>query len=280
MTNMMRVVKVLNNSLVLSTDIDNNEVIVMGKGLGFNSKIGDLIEKDKIEKIFAVKTDMPTPEYLRLLESIPVEFIEITKTIIQYADEQLNGHLNKQLFFTLMDHIAFAVERHGKGIIIQNRLLHEVKRFYPLEFSISRYAVQHINQQLNIELPEEEIGNIAFHLVNAQTDAQQMASTLLSVKMLKDIFNIIQYHFAITLDKDSLNYSRFLIHLQFFIQRIIDGVQVESNDHFIFEQIHKEYPEEFKCAKLIGDYIHNLRDVQISNDEMLFLIIHLVRVVR
>ncbi|HID8920535.1 TPA: CAT RNA binding domain-containing protein, partial [Klebsiella michiganensis] len=32
----MIVQKVLNNSLVLSMDDDNREVIVMGKGIGFN----------------------------------------------------------------------------------------------------------------------------------------------------------------------------------------------------------------------------------------------------
>lgn len=39
----MKVIKVLNNSLVLTADDDNREVIVMGKGIGFNSKTGDEI---------------------------------------------------------------------------------------------------------------------------------------------------------------------------------------------------------------------------------------------
>ena len=49
MATTIEVIKVLNNSLVLSTDGDNNEVIVMGKGIGFNSKVGDVLDPAAIE---------------------------------------------------------------------------------------------------------------------------------------------------------------------------------------------------------------------------------------
>lgn len=52
----MIVQKVLNNSLVLSTDDDNREVIVMGKGIGFNSRPGEEIAPEKIEKLFVTQT--------------------------------------------------------------------------------------------------------------------------------------------------------------------------------------------------------------------------------
>ncbi|HIH6569394.1 TPA: CAT RNA binding domain-containing protein, partial [Klebsiella michiganensis] len=51
----MIVQKVLNNSLVLSMDDDSREVIVMGKGIGFNSRPGDEIAPEKIEKLFVTQ---------------------------------------------------------------------------------------------------------------------------------------------------------------------------------------------------------------------------------
>ncbi|WP_460289668.1 PRD domain-containing protein [Clostridium sp. CTA-6] len=81
------------------------------------------------------------------------------------------------------------------------------------------------------------------------------------------------------MDKDSLNYSRFLTHLQFFVQRLLDDTLIESKETFIFEQIIKEYPEEVKCAKLIGKYVKKILNKKISNDELLYLTIHLVRIV-
>ena len=56
--------------------------------------------------------------------------------------------------------------------------------------------IAHINERLHVTLPEEEAGNIAFHLVNAQTENPNMEQTLLAVRMLKDIFRIVQFSFA------------------------------------------------------------------------------------
>ena len=278
MAEKMKVIKVLNNSLVLSTDHDNNEVIVMGKGIGFGSKVGDVLDPASIEKIYAVQDNQKGREYLRLIEDTPEAHIEIVQMILSLANAGLKGRINEQIFFTLVDHISFAIERYHKGITIQNRLLFEVKRFYPHEFSVATQALVYINQRLNIQLPQEEAGNIAFHLVNGQTDVQNMEHTLLAVKMLKDIFNIIQYHFRLTLDTESLNYARFLVHMQFFIQRMVEKQQVVSKDDFIFSQVIKEYPHAYRCALLIRDYIKNLLEMEMSNDELLYLVIHLTRI--
>ncbi|GAB2567050.1 CAT RNA binding domain-containing protein [Gracilibacillus alcaliphilus] len=57
--------KVLNNSLILSKNEEGNTVIVMGKGLGFKHKKGDIIDEDAIEKVF-VPNDLRTrQEYVK-----------------------------------------------------------------------------------------------------------------------------------------------------------------------------------------------------------------------
>lgn len=281
MSEHMKAIKILNNSLILSRDADNNEVIVMGKGIGFNSKTGDILDPQKIEKTFILKLDGSSSQaFARLAEDIEEECIPLVNQILDDANSELTGKLNQQVFFTLLDHISFAIERYRKGFSIQNRLLHEVKRFYPKEFAVAVRALEKINRQLALQLPEEEAANIAFHLVNAQTDILNMEHTLRSVKILKDISNIIQYHFHIFFEKQSLNYARFLTHMRFFILRLLEDSQINTQDNFIFEQVVKEYPDEYKCSKLIRDYIYNLLRIKISDDEMLYLIIHIVRIVR
>ena len=66
----MKIIKVLNNSLVLAADSKDEEVIVMGKGIGFNGKPGMDIEEDKIEKIFEVKEKEKTKEYVSDRKSV------------------------------------------------------------------------------------------------------------------------------------------------------------------------------------------------------------------
>lgn len=275
----MKIVKVMNNSLVLAKDESGKEIVYMGKGIGFKAKADDELDESKIEKTFVLKDDTSTKEYVRLIEKTPNEYIDIVNNIIDYAKEKYNFKLNDQVFITLIDHICFAIERYRSNIKIQNRLVWEVKKFYPKEFQTGVYAVDYINNKLSIDLPEEEAANIAFHIVNAQIENGEMEDTMLTVKMLKDIFNIVQYNTGVKVNKDSISYSRFVTHLQFFIQRLLEDKTINSKDSFILNQIKKEYPLQYKCATLIREYVNNLLDKSIGDEELLYLTIHIIRVI-
>lgn len=274
----MKIIKVLNNSLVLAAGQNGEEIIVMGKGIGFNGKVGEVLQEDKIEKVFVVKNEEKAKEYMALIEGSSKECVEIAQMILQKAEKHMNTQFNEQLFMMLVDHISFAVTRYKEGIIIQNRLLSQVKKFYPKEFEIGKDAVKLINEKLDVNLPEEEAGNIAFHLVNAKSDEKSMENTLLTVKLMKDIIAIIQYHFSMIIDEESLSYSRFITHLQFFIQRLLEGKMMGEKDDFILQQVMMKYPKEYECALLIKEYVKGQMGKGIENDELLYLTIHITRI--
>lgn len=275
----MKIIKVLNNSLVLAAGQNGEEIIVMGKGIGFNGKVGEELQEDKIEKVFVVKNEEKAKEYAALIEESSKECLEIVQIILQKAERDLGIQFNEQLFMMLVDHISFAVTRCKEGIIIQNRLLSQVKKLYPKEFELGKEAVKLINEKLNVNLPEEEAGNIAFHLVNAKSDEMSMENTLLTVKLIKDIVAIIQYHFSIIIDEESLSYSRFITHLEFFIQRLLEGKMMGKKDDFILQQVMMKYPKEYECALLIKEYVKGQMGKVIESDELLYLTIHITRIV-
>ena len=274
----MEIVKVMNNSLVFVKNDDNDEIIVMGKGIGFMKKPGESVDSSKIEKIFTLKDGESKKNYFRAMEDINSEYVDITKDIVKYASDTLKCKLNDNVFISLIDHIAFAIERFNKNISLQNRLLWEVKKFYPNEFKVGNYAVDKINDVLGIKLPEEEAGNIAFHIVNAETENVEMENTILMIKMMKDILNIIKYDLNVYLDKESLNYSRFITHLQFFLQRVIEGKVADSKNGFILEQVESQYPEKVNCAKSIKNYVEKILNIEVGDDEILYLAMHIIRV--
>lgn len=274
----MEIIKVMNNSLVFAKDGEDHEIIVMGKGIGFMRKPGEEIDEHKIEKIFTLKDEHTKKKYFRVMEDLPNEYIEIGNHIIQYATQLLKCKFNDNIFISLVDHLAFAVERFQKHINLQNRLLWEIRNFYPEEFKVGLYALEKIKSILHVELPEEEAGNIAFHIVNAQTECANMENTLLMMKMMKDILNIIKYDIGLEFDKDSLNYSRLITHLQFFLQRLIEGKEIHSSPHFLLEQIEKQYPDKIRCARRIKNYVENLLEKEVSEDELLYLSMHMIRV--
>ncbi|WP_416414681.1 PRD domain-containing protein [Pantoea sp. App145] len=274
----MKVIKVLNNSLVLTEDNDGKEAIVMGKGIGFSSRVGDMIPREKVEKLFMVQENLPGAEYLNAFAAMPEEVFQMTALVMQMAQQGLSNPLRPQIFFTLTDHLMFAVERSRKGIMLQNRVLFEVQRFWPAEFTLAQQVVTRLNSQFRLELPPEEAGNIAFHLVNGQSEHSDTSQTLLAMRMLKDIFNIIQYHAYITIDTGSLNYSRFLIHMQFFIQRMFAGQLNHSQGNTLLPQIIQQHPRMHRCALAINDYVKKMLEVGMTDDELLWLIVHLVRI--
>ncbi|WP_339830352.1 PRD domain-containing protein [Paenibacillus sp. FSL R7-0272] len=274
----MRVVKVLNTSIVLAKRNDNKEVIAMGKGIGFRSRPGDMINENEIEKVYVVENEEMSSDMTALMRETPEEYLILADEIISYAKQVLSRDLSENLYFSLTDHLHMAAKRFKSNITIQNRMLWEVQKFYPQEFLIGKQALKFIKDKLGLDLPEEEAANIAFHLVNAQQTEQNMSQVMMMTTTVKDILNIIRIHYGIELDTSSINYSRFLTHLQFFVQRLLENTMLESKDDELLERISSKYPEESNCVSKINNYIGAKFERFMSNEERLYLIIHISRV--
>jgi transcriptional antiterminator, BglG family len=79
---MYQVVKVLNNNVCMAKDDKGMECIVVGKGIGFGKRPGDIIEEDKLEKIFYVQEDVNKIKFSELMEKIRGDVIGIAEEII------------------------------------------------------------------------------------------------------------------------------------------------------------------------------------------------------
>mgnify|MGYP004730921049 FL=1 len=275
----MIVEKVLNNNVVVSIDpTTRKEVILMGSGIAFNKKPGQLIDTKRIEKTFIVDDENLGNKIKKLINQIPEGIFELTDEIVTHAIVELNVELDKQVYVSLADHIAFAVKRFKNGITIKNELLNEIRRVHRNEFKVSLWAVDYINKKLDIQLPEDEAGFIALHFVNASYKETTMKSVE-STKIIKDVLNIIKYYFAIELDEDDLNYDRLLTHLKYFAKRIVNNNQHNSTDSNFAKVISSTYPEAYGCAIKIGEYIAMHNNYEVNDDELVYLTMHIQRVI-
>lgn len=275
----MIIEKFLNNNMLLVQN-DQEEMIVMGKGLRFFYKVGDTLKEEDIEKVYVLKDPNKKSYNLQLLEQASPVYIEIVHHIIQMAQKEITSPLNEQIFVTLLDHLIYAIERHEKGIVLQNRMLWEIRKFYPSEYTIGQQALDYINETLQLQLPQAEAGNIAFHFVNAQirSDSTSTENGMLMVKMLKDIFQIIQIHYGKTIDENSINYSRFVVHMQFFLQRLLEDKMLENENDDIYYSYILKNAEALSCVEQIESYIHKLLQKEITKDEKIYLIVHITRI--
>ena len=276
----MKIDKIINNNLIRTFDNNGKEILVMGCGLGFQKKIGDTIDRSKIEKIYAIENKNDSNKLMNLLSEIPLEYIQVSNEIISYAKYSLGKRLNDNIYISLTDHISFAIERYKQGLNFKNALLWEIKRFYNHEFLIGKEALTIIKKRLDIMLSEDEAASIALHIVNEQLNSRDMNDTLDITKMIQNILNIVKFHFNIELDEYSLHYERFITHLKFFAQRILSGKVVKSDDANFCEMIKEQYKDAYLCAEKVKKYILKEFNHEISDEEIMYLTVHIKRIVK
>ena len=248
-----------------------------GLGLGFQKKKGELVDEAKIEHIFKIEGDDISTKLSALLEQIPINYFYIADDIKKLAEKELNKELNDNLYVTLCDHIYYAVERYHKGLIFQNQLVWEIRRFYTEEYQVAKKSISIINHVLDINLSEDEASFIALHIINAEINGKEIQSVVEMTKLIKDICNIVQYEFNIEFDEESLTYTRFILHLKFFSQRLLLHEHTMEEAAFLFDQVEQNMSDAFLCAKKISTYIKKSYEYEISKSEIVYLTIHIQR---
>lgn len=273
----MTVEKVINNNIVSAYDETGREVVVMGRGIGFGVRAGAVIDNSKIEKVFRIKSQGVAEQFKELLANMPLEHAQISNDIISYAKSTLKLKLNQSIYVTLTDHINFAIERYQKGINLENALLWEIKRFYPQEYGLGRYAIDLIRERLHVSLPEDEAGFIALHFVNAEYGTD-IRDALHFPNQMKDILDIVTRELGIRLAEGSLHYERFITHVKFLLQRVYRKELLPDEESELAEMMKKKYPKEYACSEKIADYIEEAAGCRLSAEEIMYLSIHIRRI--
>lgn len=275
----MKIAKVINNNVISVVQSDGSELVIMGTGLAYQKKPGQEVDQQKIQKVFALKNKETSDNFKMLLREVPVDHMVAVEEIITYAKNTLGKKLNENIYVSLTDHINFAMQRFREGIEIKNALLWEVKQLYKEEFLVGMKAVEHINDKFNVKLSEDEAGFIAIHLINAEMN-EDVSNTLNITKFIHQIITIVKYHFKVEFEEDSLNYVRFITHLKFFAQRIFKGTHYEGTDDDLYTMVKQKHQDAAKCTDRIKEYIRKEYGHELTNEEMLYLTIHIERVVK
>ncbi len=272
----MIIKKIFNNNVVLARDKSKDEIVAMGCGLAFKKKPGDILDKSLIEKTFVLKEKNTSDRFKSLLENVPIEQIEICSKIIEYAKDNLDIKLNDYIYVTLTDHINHSIKLYDEEIYKPNFLAWEVKKFCNKEYKIGLKALDIIEEYTKKRLPKDEACNIALHIINAQVNSSSKISLDVTrvAKYIQGIITIIKYTYGIEIDENSLNYDRFITHLRFFLKRLNDNNMIKSDDDFLLNQVKEKYKKAYDCMLKIEKFL----EVDLSNDEKLYLTVHIQRV--
>ena len=274
---MLKIDKVYNNNVVQASDENGKELIVMGRGLGFQKKAGDFLNPDQIEKTFVLQNESQMTDLGEIFGTLSPEELGIVNVIIHRAEEVLATTFELALYVALGDHLHFALERTKQGLHLQNPLAWEIRKFYPKEYQLGLEALDLVQEKLGQTLDKSEASSIALHFVNAQKNGQLGQDSYAISRIVTQILDIVRLHFGREMDENDISYHRFVTHVQYFAQRVVNGLVQGTNDAFLYDQVQVNYPQAFACTQKIQTYVRTAWDFDMSQDEQVYLTIHIQR---
>lgn len=273
----MIIERILNNNAVIAKNKTGEEIFVKGKGIAFQQKTGDEIDEARIEKIFVLENKEANRKYQDLLIEIPNDVIEVTQTIIDFIKDSLSKELSDNIYITLTDHISNLLQRVSLGIQFDNTLLWDIRRMYKSEYLIGESVIKMIQKSFDVKIPSDEANFIALHIVNAEMDTD-MTQVYDITESINYIVRLIEKFLELSIDRDGIAFSRFILHLRFFFERVFKAEFHSSEDanEEVLEFMTVKYPDIALTVNEIIRYTDEQYHVN-AQSERLYLFMHILK---
>ncbi|MBN9176613.1 MAG: PRD domain-containing protein [Microbacterium sp.] len=268
--------KVLNNNVVIQIDESGRERVLMGRGIGFGLKPTDAIDPARVEKTFILDAGDGAENELRLLAEVPYPVLEAVSRAVDGAERTLGRALGRGFTIAVIDHIQFVLERLDQGVRIPAASMPELRVLHPQEFAAAAEMAASIATALERPLPPEESVFLTMHLLNATRDEPNGTAALL-FRRVQHVVITVENGLGVHLDTESLDYARFVLHVQFLLQRLVSRTMLRSHDTSFFEFAKHSYPASFEIATEVKDYVRAATESELTDEEVLYLIVHIER---
>ena len=270
----MKIVKRINNNVVLSKE-NGVEVILMGKGLGFQTKPGDEISLEAIEKRYYPEEDLSVEQMAMLVTKANEEETSVIYDIVKLFREETQAQFNPNVFFSLMDHILYAINRQKQAMTLVNPMEWEIKKIYAREYAISLKAVQLVREKLYPDFAEEEAAFITLHFVTAMMEKTATQSAYEHTELTNSILSIVRYNMNIDYDENSTYFQRFVTHIRYYLIRQGQEIEEVPLDNPMVALAFSSYPKEKETAEQISQYLYEQKGWVVNDLELMYLILHI-----
>jgi beta-glucoside operon transcriptional antiterminator len=130
-----------------------------------------------------------------------------------------------------------------------------------------------------VRLPEVEAVPLALHLVNAQFDTSDISTTAQMTQTLHRTLDIIREEYGVEIDEGSVEVARFVTHLRYLFLREQQGRKLRETPAELHAALQSARPREYTSAGRIGTLLADQYGWAISTDEILYLALHVSRLV-
>lgn len=267
--------KALNNNVIIAIHPIFKEVVLIGKGIGFNRNKGDFVPAEQADKTFLLKDQQEKDQYVDLIKHVDQDLMQFMNEVMFYIEERMKQSLNEHIHVALTDHLTFAIRRVDRDIHFSNPFLFEIESLYPKEYQVAKEIVDQIREKLHVEFPVGEIGFIALHIHSAVTD-KKIRDLNRNHQLIIRMVQVIEESLSIRLAKGNINYNRLIQHLHRAIDRVYQGERL-GEQNSLAKVLKTTYPVCYNLAWKLIKVMQKQLNRPVDETEVLYLTIHLQR---
>ncbi|MDU5109800.1 MAG: BglG family transcription antiterminator [Clostridium sp.] len=201
--------------------------------------------------------------------------------IIKDVEGDLGGIFSDSAFVALVIHIAIAIKRIKEGYKIKTDFVNLRKIKNTLEYSLAIKLTDKIQSAFKVQMPTEEIGYIAMHILGAKllkVNNEEISTYMISgifdeslKRNVKDMITKGEEVLQARLSDDELLYEYLLIHLRTAINRLVNNMPIKNP---YIKEIKKKYPLAFESAVNAFEVLEEIYNLEASEDEIGYIAVH------
>lgn len=270
---MFRVKKVLNHNTVIGIGMDDNqEYLLIGKGIGFGKKISERVKLPEGCSIYSMQEQTQRGSAADLIKSIDPIYLEIAELILKESEKAF-GRIDWAILFPMADHIAFAVKRIRNQEQISNPLTDDIRVLFHMEYKTAQKIGPILKERLDVEMDEHEIGYIALHIHSAIED-ENVALSMQIARTVRECIQLLEQETDTVIDVMSLSYNRLMNHVRYMVARTLknETLKLNMNDYMA-----EKFPDAFRLASIVCEHLEKYLKKPLDEVEVGYLAMHIQR---
>ncbi len=268
----MQVIKILNNNALLALDADGMEYVYLANGIGFGNKVNQPFKSVEGQRRYQLSAPKKAEE---IVERVDVAYIELSAKILSLVQQKFPG-ADENILLPLADHIAFAVQRIRSQMEIVNPFAKDIPLLFPDEYEIAKQGAALVAQEMEVDINADEISYITLHIHSA-ISAEHVQLTLQVVGTIQTFVSQMEESYHITINYDSIAYTRFVTHIKFMMARMYhkEKLGIDMNGY-----AKENFPFSYEKAEELARILEEIMKMPIQEIETGYLALHIERVIQ
>lgn len=271
---MYRIRKILNHNTIIVINMDDNlEYLLMGKGAGFQKKVGERIKQRSEDTVYSLQKLTDRGDAREIVKSVSPLCLELANEVLKEAQKEF-GEIDRAILFPMADHIEFAVQRIKNHEQISNPLTDDIRILFYKEYKVAECIVPLLWEKLKVRIDEHEVGYIALHIHSA-IDHEKVSQAMMITQAVRECITMVEKQTGKKIDVMSLAYNRLMNHVRYMVARALKKERIKLNMNDYMEV---KFPESFQTATTVCDEIGRSLKCTLDEVEIGYLAMHIERV--